>query len=197
VIDRALLFLRDQVSDHVARATGNADGAAGEAVTFPDGDKLDPLTLKVGAVNLLLVNMEQEVMLRADDPFSRPLGDGTVAAVQPALRLNLSVLFVARYNAYDSALAALSAVLRFFQANRVFDARGFPDLDTRIGRLAVELITLPLHQHNDLWGALRLAYHPSLLFRVRLLTVEQEVGAPAPPIIAPVAEVRDAVSTAA
>lgn len=198
MIDSALIFLRDRLNEHIARTTGTIDTGAGDAIVFPDGDRLDPLTLKVGAVNLLLVNLEQEMMLRADDPFARTLGDGSVQAVQPALRLNLTLLFAARYRAYDAGLTALFAVLRFFQANRVFDARAFPDLDPRIDRLVIELSTLPLAQQNDLWAALRLAYHPSLLFRVRMLTVEQDVdSAPATAIADPRPELRHALSALA
>jgi len=193
MIDRALLFLRDRVNEHAALATGGA--GTGDAVVFPDGDKLDPLALKTGAVNLLLVNLEQEHVMRADDPFARTLGGGEVVAVQPAVRLNLSLLFVARFRAYDAALAALGTVLRFFQGNRVFNTAGFPDLDPGIGRLVVELATLPLDRQNDLWGSLRLAYHPSLLFRVRMLTVEQGMtAAPAAAVRAPAVEVRHGVS---
>jgi hypothetical protein len=198
VIDRALLFIRDRLNEHVARSTGADDSGLGDAIAFPDGDKLDPLALKVGAVNLLLVNMEQELVMRGGDPFSRVLGDGSSLAVQPALRLNLMILFVARYRAYDAGLAALFAVLHFFQANRVFEARAFPDLDPRIDRLVVELTTLPLAEQNDLWASLRLAYHPSLLFRVRMLTVEQDAAAaPATLVGDPRVEVRHAVPAVA
>jgi len=193
VIDRALTFLRDRVNEHVALGSGGA--GTGDAIVFPDGDKLDPLALKVGATNLLLVNLEQEHVMRADDPFARATAGGEIVAMQPAIRLNLTLLFVARYRAYDAALAALGTVLRYFQANRVFESRGFPDLDPAIGRLVVEPATLPLAQQNDLWGALRLAYHPSVMFRVRLLTIEQGQGrAPLATVATPVVEVRHGVS---
>lgn len=198
MIDRALLFIRDRLNEHVARSTGAVDSGLGDAIAFPDGDKLDPLALKVGAVNLLLVNMEQELVMRGDDPFSRVLGDGSSLAVQPALRLNLMIMFVARYRVYDAGLAALFAVLQFFQANRVFEARAFPDLDPRIGRLVVELTTLPIAQQNDLWASLRIAYHPSLLFRVRMLTVEQDAeAAPAALVGEPRLDIRHVVPSVA
>jgi hypothetical protein len=198
VIDHAMLFIRDRLNEHIARSTGAADSGLGDAIVFPDGDKLDPLTLKVGAVNLLLVNMEQELVMRADDPFSRSFGDGSVLAVQPALRLNLMILFVARYRIYDAGLAALFAVLHFLQAHRVFEARAFPDLDPRIDRLVVELTTLPVAQQNDLWASLRLAYHPSLYFRVRMITVEQDAqAAPATLVGEPRRDIRHALPTVA
>ena len=171
MIDRALLFLRDQLNAFLAQAGGGAGEGLEEPVTFVDGDKLDPLTLKTGAINLLLVNMEQEMIMRRDDPFVRTLADGATVRAQPDIRVNLMILFVARYHAYDAGLAALSSVLEFFQANALFDARSSPALDPEIDRLVVELHTLPIAEQNDLWGSLKLAYHPSLLFKVRLVAI--------------------------
>lgn len=183
MIDRALVFLRDTLNGALARTSGG--GGTEDAVVFVDGDKLDPLTLKVGAVNALLVNLEREAVMRRDDPFVRLLADGSAVRGRPDVRLNLGVLFVARFQVYEAGLAALSAVLAFFQANPVFDGRSAPNLDPRIARLVVDLHTQPLAEQNDLWGALRLAYHPSLLFKVRMLVVEDGDLAGAPLIVEP------------
>jgi hypothetical protein len=56
----------------------------------------------------LLINLEEETTLRADDPFKRTLATGTQQKVQPAIRLNLFVLFVAHYKQYPDSLRALS-----------------------------------------------------------------------------------------
>ena len=196
MIDRTLLFLRDQLNEHLQR--GGAGGAAGleEVVSFVDGDKLDPLTLKSGAVNLLLVNLEQDMIMRRGDPFQRVLPDGSKARAAPEVRLNLWVLFVARYRVYEAGLAALSSVLEYFQSTPVFEARSAPALDPRIDRLTIELQTLPLAEQNDLWGALRLAYHPSLLFKVRMIAVQGSEAGPAAPVSEPVLELAHADPTA-
>ena len=188
MIDRALLFLKDQLNGHLARSAGGPEAGLEDAVVFVEGDKLDPLTLKTGVVNALLVNVEQEHVLRAADPFSRAGADGRMR-VQPDIRLNLWVLFVARFRVYEAGLAALSSVLDYMQKHRVFDARLTPGLDPRIGRLAIELQTLPLAEQNDLWGALRLAYHPSLLFKVGVLVLQDEGAAAAAPVSEPRLEV--------
>ena len=180
VIDRALVFLRDQLNETLVRDSGST--GTEDPVVFVDGDKLDPLTLKTGAVNALLVNLERDAVMRRDDPFLRHLADGSTVRARPDVRLNLHVLFVARFQVYEAGLAALSAVLGFFQANPVFDGRAFPALDPGIGRLLVDLHTLPLSEQNDLWGSLRLAYHPSLLFKVRLLTIADGDAMPAAPV---------------
>jgi len=54
----------------------------------------------------------------------------------------------------------------------VLDARNAPGLPAGIPQLAMELLTLPLNEQNDLWNALRAAFQPSLLYRVRMLVFE-------------------------
>lgn len=196
MIDRAMLFLRDQLNEHLLRASGDAAGGLEDPVRFVEGDKLDPLTLKIGAINALLVNLEQDLVMRRDDPFVRMLPDGSAARARPEVRLNLWVLFVARYGVYESGLAALSAVLEYFQGNPVFEGRSAPALDPRIGRLSVELHTLPLAEQNDLWGSLRLAYHPSLLFKVRMIVVEDSGALPVTPVSETMRELAHADPTA-
>jgi hypothetical protein len=196
VIDRALLFLRDQLNAHMSRAGGGAAAGLEEPVTFIEGDKLDPLTLKIGAINALLVNLEQEAIMRRDDPFVRTLPDGTAVRARPEVRLNLWVLFVARFHVYEAGLAALSSVLGFFQANPVFDGRSAPALDPAIDRLVIELHTLPMSEQNDLWGSLRLAYHPSLLFKVRMIALRDGDALPAPAVTDPRVELAHAVQAA-
>ncbi len=188
MIDRALIFIKDQLNAHLARSGGGAEAGLEDAVVFVDGDKLDPLTLKTGVVSALLVNLEQEHVLRAGDSFSRTTPDGR-RRVQPDVRLSLWLLFVARFRVYEAGLAALSGVLEYMQKHRTFDARVTPGLDPRIGRLVVELQTLPLSEQNDLWGALRIAYHPSLLFKVGLVIMEDEGAAAAAPVSEPRMEV--------
>jgi hypothetical protein len=185
VIDRALLFLRDQLNGYLSRAGGGAGAGLEEPVTFIEGDKLDPLTLKIGAINALLVNLEQDMIMRRDDPFVRTLPDGSTVRARPDVRLNLWILFVARFHVYEAGLAGLSSVLEYFQANPVFDGRSAPALDPRIDRLVVELHTLPLSEQNDLWGSLKLAYHPSLLFKVRMIAVRDGDALPGVPVAEP------------
>jgi hypothetical protein len=181
VIDQALLFLRDRLNAALAPRLGGVDAGLEDPVTFVEGDKLDPLTLKTGAVSLLLVNCEEERLMRPDDPFSRMLPGGPAAA-RPPVRLNLLILFAARYRAYEAALAALSAVLGHFQANPLYERRSNPALAAGIERLVVELHTLALAEQNDLWGSLKLAYHPSLLYRVRLLLVADGTAVAGPAV---------------
>jgi hypothetical protein len=97
VIDQAMLLLRNTLNAHLTLAVPRQDASAEDAVVFLDGDNTDPISFKIGAVTMLLINVEQEPILRAANPYQRTGSDGTPYRSRPDIRLNLRVLFVARF----------------------------------------------------------------------------------------------------
>src|SRR5215469_13980453 len=141
MIDMALTFLRDQLNAVLAAPVlGQSPAPAEDSVVFLDGDKIDPVTFKLGAVTELLINVEQEPILRAANPYQRVAPDGTAYQTRPDIRLNLCVLFVARYKQYEQSLAQLSRIIRYFQAHQVLDATMAPSMPPDIDRLTMELL---------------------------------------------------------
>lgn len=60
-----MLLLRNTLNAHLTLAAPGQDASAEDAVVFLDGDKTDPISFKIGAVTMLLINVEQEPILRA------------------------------------------------------------------------------------------------------------------------------------
>ena len=83
--------------------------------------------------------------------------------------MNLYVLFVARYKQYEDALSYLSQIIQYFQNNRVFDHQSAPELSDDIEKLVMELITLPFSEQNEVWSSLRVPYHPSVLYKAKMI----------------------------
>lgn len=150
---------------------GTPDDPSGDRVVFVDGDKMEPITFKLGAVSEVLINVEEERVLRSADLYSRTAEDGTPQRVQPDIRLILYVLFVARFKQYESAWDHLSKIIEHFQTVRVFDHENTPDLPARIDKLVLELVTLGFAEQNEVWNALRTTHHPSILYRIKLLAL--------------------------
>ena len=178
MIGHALTFLKNQLNQHLLTTSGwTPDQPPEERAVFPDGEKMDPISFPMGAVSLVLVNMEQDNTLRPADLYSRATIGGGKEQVQPQIRLNLHVLFVASFKDYADSLHNLSGVIAFFQANRVFNHQTAPALHADIEMLLVELTSLPFAQQNEVWSALRTTYQPSVLFKVKLLSF-QDSGQP-------------------
>ena len=53
----------------------------------------------------------------------------------------------------------------------------------QIDKLVLELVTQPLAEQNEIWSALRIGYHPSVLFRVRMVVFRDADGAAVPQIV--------------
>jgi hypothetical protein len=178
-----LNFLRRHLDERLRLDRGGSqDDADGDRVVFAEGDKLEPLSLPVGAVSLLLINLEEERILRGAEPRIRHAGDGTPMRVHPDLRLALYVLFVGRFKRYDTAWDHLSAILEYLQANPVFEPASAPDLPRGVDRLILELVTLDFARQNEVWNALRIGSHPALLYRVRLVAFRDRHPTPVPVI---------------
>jgi len=153
-----------------------------DQVVFLTGQASDSLSFKLGAVSLLLVNLEQENVLRAPNLYQRTLADGTVQNVQPEIRLNLYALFVANYQQYEDSLRNLSQIIQYFQNHRLFTQQNAPDLNENIQQLVIELITQSFAEQNEVWGALRSHYHPSALYKVKMVVYQSDATASAPAV---------------
>jgi len=173
MINEALVFLKKRLNTHLSLDRDPSQSHE-DVVTFVAGDQMDPLTFKLGTVTVLLVNVEEDNVLRSPDRYGRISSDGKRQEVQPEIRLNLFVLFVARYKQYEDALRSLSQIIQYFQNNRVFDHQLAPELSENIEKLVMELVTLPFSEQNEIWGSLRVPYQPSVLYKTKMIVYRTE-----------------------
>jgi hypothetical protein len=173
MISETLVFLKNRLNTHL-NSGRNPDESQEDQVVFLDGQNMDPLTFKLGAVSVLLINIEEENTLRPPDRYKRTAPDGTHQKVHPEIRLNLYVLFVARFKQYEESLRYLSLIIRYFQTYRLINHHEAPELSDNIEQLIMELVTLPFSEQNEVWNALRVTYHPSVLYKVKMIVFQDE-----------------------
>jgi hypothetical protein len=167
MIDLALGFLQDRLNQALPRA---AQGDPHEALfVYVGTDKDDTVSFKPDAVSMLLVRIEEETTLRPPDRYARAAADGTRQRVEPEIRLNLWLLLVARFPDYLAGMRHLSRVIGYFQNHRVFTPDNAPDLGAGLQQLLLDLVTPTFSEQNEIWGTLRTAYLPSVLYKVRLV----------------------------
>lgn len=195
MIADVLVFLRKHLDDHLRIELGvTPDDPTGDKVVFLDGDKMEPITFKLGAVSELLINVEEERVLRQADLYARQGEDGIPQRVQPDIRLILYVLFVARFKQYESGWEHLSKIIEHFQTQRVFEPETTPDLPAGIEKLVLELVTLDFAGQNEVWNALRTTLHPSILYRVKLIALRDRKPAVLPQVSEPIVDLRNSSS---
>ena len=169
MIGAALTYLRDKVNTHLQ--DGETDSGQ-PLVVFIEGDKIDPLSIQSGRVNILVVNVEEERELRGANPYY----DERSQRINPDIPLTISALFIARFNDYPTSWNYLTDIIRFFQSHPVLEradnqAQSSNNMPEGIESLRCEMISLNLQQQNEVWGALRITQHPALLYKIKLITL--------------------------
>ena len=176
MIDIVLRFLKNHLNEQLSLRSSAAESTE-DKVTFVNIAADGAMSLREGAVTLVLVNTEEDRTLRPADPYRVTGTDGSQHRVQPEISMVLSVLFIARFDEYDQSLSHISWTIRHFQSNRVLTSQNAPALDPRIGKLTMELQALTMQQQNDMWGMLKLGYQPSVLYRVKMVVFRDEPSA--------------------
>ena len=143
----------------------------------------DFIKFELNKVTPILVNVEEENQLRPADRFARMADNGSREKIWPDVRLNLYVLFVSSFYDYTDALYYLGLIVKYFQAHPILDHDNTPGLSPEIDKLQIEIITLPFSEQNEVWNALRSAYHPSLLYRVKMLVFQDQPDVMSPGMI--------------
>ena len=130
-------------------------------------------------INLILslINIEEDVLLRNPENFFKR--DLSTVYKNPPKHFNLTIIFGAnnaaatdKQQAYLQALQHIQIIIGFFQSQNVFDRNNSPDLPEGIDKLVFELVNLNLEQLHHLWGMLGGKYIPSVVYKMRLVTID-------------------------
>jgi hypothetical protein len=153
-----------------ARYRNNEDLVELSNILEQDGS----LTLKeTNKLIVSLVNIEREPLLNGyPRHYDKSAGGRKTGA--PPLSINLYLIFIALSSGqhYPNALKLLSSVIEFFQSNGVLDHQNTPQLDSSIEKLTVEMVNIDIQTLSQLWGALGCKYMPSVVYKVRMLTID-------------------------
>lgn len=144
-------------------------------------------------ITIMLAGLEEE-RREGKRPQYRPTDDKQFIKLNPPVELDLFVLIIAHKKDYGTALRDLSDTISFFQANPVFDQEKNPSLNAGvlepdkkpwqlIDRLVFTLHTLSFEQQNNLWGMLGSKYIPSVVYKMKMITVFETKGKEKTPAI--------------
>ena len=131
-------------------------------------------------VVLTLLNLEEESVLKNTPGIK--IRDGKSEYRNPPINLNLYLLISANCDTYDKSLRCLSKTIQFFQGKKVFTSTNtvynranvaFDVLDQF--RFNLELYTLSLEQLNYVWGTLGGRQLPSVIYKIQLIEIEQDI----------------------
>jgi Pvc16 N-terminal domain len=128
-------------------------------------------TLNQNKVVISLINIEKETL----KPFygrNQKLGSGNYADINPSERYNLDILVSTNFDDYSETLRFLNAVMLFFQSNPLIDSTYYSNMPVGVNRLEYDIEKTSYHQMHSLWTAMGAKYQPSVIYKVRLVTIQ-------------------------
>ncbi|PIB35013.1 hypothetical protein BFP72_06205 [Reichenbachiella sp. 5M10] len=99
------------------------------------------------------------------------------------LNVNLYVLFSSTFSDlnYAEGLDYIAGVMSFFHANNVLNHSNAPNLDSGLEKLTFDIFAQDLQDASNLWGALGAKYMPSVIYKMRMVTLKEgDFGLSAP-----------------
>jgi hypothetical protein len=170
VVYLAVQHLASQLGQFLRRRHGLIeDIVVASGLVQPDGS---PVPQAQNKLVLVLANIEKDTMPRSASPASGEF-DGRIALRAAPLHLNLHILLAANFGAgsYAEALKFLSSAISYFQRTAVFDHLSSPDLPKGIERLVLDIENMRLQELSNLWSTLGAKHVPSILYKVRMVTI--------------------------
>jgi hypothetical protein len=129
---------------------------------------------------LSIVNVEEDRVARSPENYIRE--NSLIRYKNPAMHLNLTVLFAATHDDYTTALRQLEKIIRFFQIKYVFTPENTPELNQAntvngffIEKIIFDWVNLNLEQVHQLWTTLGGHYMPSVVFKLRMITIDENI----------------------
>lgn len=173
MIQHALEFLCSQVNNYLLLKLDPPP--SGDAIALHNVSQLNEPSGNGNSATLnafmTLVNVEEDRVRKKQENYGR--GQNGMIYKNPELYLNLFVLCSVNLGSYTESLRRLSLIIQFFQSKNVFTTLNTPGLDPKIETLMVEMQTLGFEQLNHLWGILGGKFLPSVLYKVRAVTIDE------------------------
>jgi hypothetical protein len=185
MIDNALKVIANEVNKYVVRKldpdrdpTSTKRVATGNVTKVQEADSSGSRADAISAPAILsLVNVEEERLAKTSNSFVR-IND-KIEYKNPKIFLNLYCLFAVNHSSYDTSLQYLSLIIQFFQYRNFINHKNTPPdnglvLDQKIDKLIFDMIAMNFEQVNHLWATLGGKYLPSVLYKVRMVTIEDD-----------------------
>lgn len=171
MIDAAINHIATSINQQLMRTFGlNEDVVVVSNILEQDGSVAAHVNNKIV---VSLVNIEKENV-----PLNNP-GHAQTTAMRrtvsnPPIHVNLYLMIASYFSGgnYQEGLKFISNTIHYLQGQSVFDQQNSPELDRNINKLVMDIHNLDITDLSNLWGVLSGKYLPSVLYKVRMVTVD-------------------------
>ncbi|HWB25747.1 MAG TPA: DUF4255 domain-containing protein [Chitinophagaceae bacterium] len=174
MIDQALDFICKQVNAYLSVKLNITDGSSLiqlANISWNDSESTASNGTDKSNAFLSLVNIEEDRISKSPQNYIR--SGSSVVYKNPKIFLNLYLLFSVNLTSYSESLKRLSYIIQFFQYQNVFNQTTNPSLPAGIDELILDLVTLSYQDLNNLWGIMGSKYLPSVMYKLRLINIDE------------------------
>ena len=185
----ALCLISSELNAYVRQRLNSEDETLVYLSSISDGSGNS--TSPNDAITITLANAEEECVNRAQQ-MTRVRNDEKYHFTEPEIRINLHIIISVRSskntdgsNSYTNALKRLSIVSEFFQSRRYFDQSSIrnPSVSNNLERVIVTLHTAGFEQLSYIWGVHGGNYLPSLIYKLSLVTIQENMTSREVPVV--------------
>ena len=172
MIEQALQFTRDTFDQFLKNKFGlDEDSVIINRIVDQDGSS--PIE-NGNKVIISLIHVEEETNKQFYNKTTRT-DSGNYIKAPLSQRYNLYLLIVPSFNDYQEGLKFLNASIQFFQANTMMNAETNSNIPDGLERLEFEFEKGDDYmQMQNLWTALGAKYQPSLIYKMKLITIKTD-----------------------
>jgi len=171
MIDAALTLIAGQLNQHLRQRFQVSEDLAVLSNLLEQNGSAVPIV--ANKLVIFLAGVERDTMAHR---ATSQRGLNNELRLQEPIFLNLLVMCAANFSGinYPEALKFLSSAIGFFQATPVIDHHNAPQLDVGLDRLILNIENLSSSEMHSLWGIHSGRYLPSVLYRVRMVSVDSQ-----------------------
>lgn len=178
MISEALTVVVELINEYIAPSSTDDPLVFTNISKYNDGNEFS--TSLNDKLILSIVNIEEDRIAKSPENYIRE--NSLIRYKNPAVPINLTVLFAATHTNYDQAIMLIEKVIRFFQIKNVFTPEDTPELqevnevnELVIEKILFEWVNLNLEQVHQLWTTLGGHYMPSIIFKVRMFMIDENI----------------------
>ena len=172
MIHVAMNFLKTFLNKELNSKLGLSSGTVSVKITSVNKD-----TAPDNKIHLTLVNIEEEKTLKNQNYYRKVSPDNDFhSVINPEIKLNLYILISAQFetNNYSEALKQISYIITIFQGKNVFNQTDLTVDAQPLETLIVDLYSQTIEQINGLWQAMGSNPVPAVMYKVRLLIMQDD-----------------------
>ena len=172
MIEKALQFTKTALNQYVKNKFGVEDDIVlinkilDQSGTVPKENQ--------NQIIISLIHVEQETTKQFYNR-NHAMNDGNYAKKPLTHRYNLFTLITPNFDDYSEALKFLDASIQFFQNNALIDPSKNGAIPEELGKLEYEFQKGEKYmQMQNLWTALGAKYQPSVIYKLKLVTIASD-----------------------